>query len=410
MANKVVIIGGGASGVMAALSVARESSNRVFLLERQDKLLRKVRVAGNGRCNISNVHLSDEFYFSVASSEKQKAKILSTVLHQFSVQDSLRFFQELGLFFREDDAGRVYPYAEQSDVFVDLLEEAVVRSGVTICLNAEVKGLWAEADRIKINVDQLSTAASTDRHLEHLIMDCDDLILACGSQASSNLGGSHSGYDLLRQLDVEISDLYPALVPLILKESKTQRKVLSGQRFKGTGTLIRDGQVIFVSKGEFLFTEQGLSGIAAMELARFIQNPAAHKYEVALDFIPDLSFEELVEFRSNYKLKSMSLAEAFVKKQIALYLTKHNKKDQDMARLLKDCRFGIEGTAGSVKAQVMAGGALLNQIHFPQFCLKKNPHVYLCGELLDIDGATGGFNLQWAWSSGYLAGRGNKPY
>ncbi len=404
---RAAIIGAGASGVMAALSAALNYPDAQFLLlERQDKLLRKVSAAGNGRCNLSNRHLAAQSYFSVATAPKQKAKTLASVFHRFSARDTVHFFQKLGLYCREDQAGRIYPYAEQSEVVVSALEKALHNKRVNLLCEAEVTAVRLADQGIHITYER-RIRDSKQKYVRETVC-CQDLIIACGSEASPQLGGSDLGYRLCAQLGLEVSALYPALVPLELELSKNEGLYLRGQRFKGAATLYKDNEKIFQTDGEFLFAETGISGIAAMELARFIQG-SGH-YQIALDFVPDLSAQELTAYISENQIQTENIPCAFVKTKIAEYLYQRSAKKKNPVQLLKDCHFTVRGTLEKERAQVIAGGVLLNQLYFPQFCLKRNPHIYLCGELLDLDGATGGYNLQWAWSSGYLAGKLEKPY
>ena len=424
----IVVVGAGASGVMAAISVKlHHPEKKVLLLDRQDKILSKVRASGNGRCNLSNKNLFPSNFYSIQSSEKQKNKFVQTSINQFNFQDTKDFFSDLGLFLRIDEEGRAYPYAEQAELVIDFLSAYLDQLKVKVLLNSDLdeikmieeNPIKTDQDKrinFKLHLQKRLPKSQKNKNLKSKFdqanIVCEKLILACGSSAAKKLGGSHAGYELLHQLNVKITDLRPALVPLILaKEEKL--KTLKGQRFKGQAILYKNQKLIFKTAGEFLFTEKGLSGIAAMEIARYIEKNS--KYHITIDFIPDLNEQELKEFilRQSEKIKEKdfsSLAKGFVRKNIAEYIAENTNSYQELIENLKALKFEVIGTLSAEKAQIMAGGVILEQIDFPSFSLKKNPNIYICGELLDIDGKTGGFNLQWAWTSGYLAGQLKSAY
>lgn len=416
----LVVAGAGASGLVAALSARRKFPRaKILLLERQVRPLRKVRAAGNGRCNLSNRDLSSRHYFSLSTSPKQKDKLVKSVFNRFSAADTRRFFNELGLFLRTDQAGRLYPYGEQGDLLASCLLRAINRSDIEFKTGLALTGIDCREDDLNL------TLAECDQDGQPRIGSSPDplqvrtqkLILACGSSASPGLGGTDLGYYLAGDLGLEISQRQPALVPLILRDQKLV-KSLSGQRFKGQAALYRDRRFMARSQGEFLFNRQGLSGIAGMELGRFVTEPDRYAYSLTLDFVPDLSHEDLLAYltglwpgsRKMAREDLKYLAQAFVKDKIASYLAQKSQSLVDLAGLLKAFSLDLEACMGGEQAQVMAGGVCLHQVHLPEFCLKSDPRIYLTGELLDIDGQSGGYNLQWAWSSGFLAGLLADPY
>ncbi len=403
----LIIVGGGASGIIAALSAKQQyPAKNIAILEKQSLLLRKVRASGNGRCNISNAHITPQAYFSVGSSEKVKNRLLKTAFSEFSASETKDLCTSLGIYLREDEAGRIYPYAEQAEIVVDALIKALEYQKINILTEYCVQKIAVqEDDLIKIQVEH------TGQMFE---FTCRNLILACGSYAASPLGGTKLGYDLLKQLQITVTPLYCALAPLTLKYYK-ERKILAGQRFKGRASLLKNKQLIQQTEGEFLFTKEGISGIAAMELARFVENPQTDHYQLRIDFVPELSEQEIKILLDKISLeRGQNLCRRipfmFVKKVIALYLQKKAKDIKQMIHLLKDCPFEILDVFPAEKAQVIAGGALLDEIYFPEMALKSNPNIYICGELLDVDGRTGGFNLQWAITSGFLAGKLKRRY
>lgn len=402
----VIIVGGGASGVMAALSASiHHPQKTIAIMERQSVLLRKVKAAGNGRCNISNLDIKPDFYFSISTSDNLKKRYLQTAFRKFSVQETKEFFGKLGVFLREDTAGRVYPYAEQSEIVVDALQKALLNQKITILTEHEVQKISSSHENISLEI-------MANNHAEKF--SCQQLILACGSYAAAPLGGSRQGYSLLQQLKVNVTPMRSALAPLYLKQNPNQ-KLLFGQRFKGSAQLFCNNKLMTKTNGEFLFTSEGISGIAAMELARFIEKPSVDKYTISIDFVPDKNIDQINNMLGQISLQKDQdrislLGNMFVKKSISTYLQKKAKNINEMIHLLKSSEFEVEGVFPSEKAQVITGGANLEEIFFPEMSCKSNPQIFICGELLDIDGRTGGYNIQWALTSGFLAGQLNKKY
>lgn len=408
-----VIIGGGASGVMAALSVNKHYPDaNICLIEKENQLLSKVRASGNGRCNLSNKDIKAEHYFSIASSHSNKTKYLQTAFNQISFEETKKIFSKLGIYIRLDQAGRAYPYAEQAEVVVAALSRALIEKNIRIMLETEVVAMITSDQKLLLSLSSKSQLETSD--LEKINQcSAEKIILACGSCAAEMLSGTKAGYQLLNDLGVGITELRPALLPIKIKlESKA--KNLSGQRFKGKARLYKNGDFIFESQGEFLFRKDGLSGIAAMELARFIGSEKNSSYELKIDFVPELDEEEIREFLNHKSASSeedlINFAMAFLRKKIAIYLAKKANNLKELIKLLKSSSFQVIGSLTNKEAQVMAGGLALEQLFLPSFALKKDPRIYVCGELLDIDGRTGGYNLQWAWTSGYLAGKLLDPY
>ncbi|HHT24314.1 MAG TPA: aminoacetone oxidase family FAD-binding enzyme [Clostridiaceae bacterium] len=409
-----IVIGGGASGVMAALSVRRHYPDfKILILEKEFQLLRKVEASGNGRCNLSNRNIKSENYFSLQAGKSAKQKFLQTAFNTFSYPDTVTFFSSLGIPLRLDQSGRAYPYSEQASSVVLTLTQALVESKVEVLLQAEVVRIKSINTLLELTVEPCKTVKQK-RYFSYLTSaktyQCKKLIVACGSKAAQNLGGTDSGYQLLKQYAM-ISELRPGLVPLnLIMDEKAQS--LAGQRFKGSAKLLFNNTLLAQSSGEFLFVAGGLSGIAAMELARFLpqDDQADQDIKIELDFVPDYQLSEVENFLFN---RRKILAEhnndfsavGIVKEKISDYLVQRAGTSKNLTYLMKATSFKINGTKGFPAAQITAGGVCLSQIRMPSLALKSQPNIYICGELIDIDGKTGGFNLQWAWTSGYIAGQ-----
>ncbi|NLM20017.1 MAG: aminoacetone oxidase family FAD-binding enzyme [Clostridiaceae bacterium] len=409
-----IVIGGGASGVMAALSVCRHYPNcKILILEKEFQLLRKVEASGNGRCNLSNRNIKSENYYSLQAGKSAKQKFLQTAFNIFSYADTIEFFGGLGVPLRFDHSGRAYPYSEQASSVVLTLTQALIKSKIEVLLQAEVVQIKSIDKSLELTVEPYKTVKQK-RHFAYLnsaqTFQCKKLIVACGSKAARNLGGTDSGYQLLEDY-AAISELRPGLVPLnLIMDEKAQS--LAGQRFKGSARLLFKNKVLTQNSGEFLFVAGGLSGIAAMELARFLpqDNQANQETIVELDFVPDYQLSEMEDFLFNRRKilagqNNDFSAVGIVKEKISDYLVQRAGTIKNLAPLMKSTSFKVDGSKGFPAAQITAGGVCLSQIWMPSLALKSQPNIYVCGELIDIDGKTGGFNLQWAWTSGFIAGQ-----
>ena len=414
-----IVIGGGASGVMAALSVRRHHPDfKILLLEKEFQLLRKVEASGNGRCNLSNRNIKSENYFSLQAGKPAKQKFLQTAFNIFSYPDTVNFFSGLGIPLRLDQCDRAYPYSEQASSVALTLIQALVKSKVDVLLQAKVVRIKSIDTLLELAVEPFKTVKQK-RYFTYLTSaktyQCKKLIVACGSKAARNLGGTDSGYQLLEEY-VAISELRPGLVPLnLIMDEKAQ--LLAGQRFKGSAKLLFKNTILAQSSGEFLFVDGGLSGIAAMELARFLPqgDQANQVLNVELDFVPDYKISELEEFLFNRRQiladqNNDFSAVGIVKEKISDYLVQRAGTSKSLTHLMKATSFQVSGSRGFSAAQITAGGVCLSQIRIPSLALKSQPNIYICGELIDIDGKTGGFNLQWAWTSGFIAGQLRDPF
>ncbi|MGB4609166.1 MAG: aminoacetone oxidase family FAD-binding enzyme [Saccharofermentanales bacterium] len=412
-----IVIGGGASGVIAALSVRRHYPEyKILLLEKEFQLLRKVQASGNGRCNLSNRNIKSDNYFSLQAGKSAKRKFLQTAFNIFSYHETVEFFGSLGIPLRLDQSDRAYPYSEQASSVVLTLTQALITAKIDVLLQSEVVRIKSADSFLKLAVEPCKTVKQK-QYFSYLTsaqtFQCKKLIIACGSKAAQNLGGTDSGYRLLEEYTT-ISELRPGLVPLNLFMDE-KAKLLAGQRFKGNAKLIYNNTVLAQSSGEFLFIDNGLSGIAAMELARFLPladqiNEEIKEIFVELDFVSDYQLSEIEEYLLNRQKtltgqKTDFSAVGIVKEKISDYLIQRAGSIENLAKLMKSTSFKVSGSKGFSAAQITAGGVYLSQIQMPSFALKSQPNIYVCGELIDIDGKTGGFNLQWAWTSGFIAGQ-----
>lgn len=403
----ILIIGGGASGMMAALSASQIPDNRVLLLERQGKVGRKLLATGNGRCNLTNKNCMLRHYHGDAP------QLAIPALDAFGVQDTLDFFARLGLLTVSEPSGRVYPYSDQSNSVLDVLRFALERPNITLHCGCEVT-------KIKRTPDGFAVTAGEER------FSCQRLIVACGGIAGSKLGGSMSGYQLLRSLGHRCSRLRPALVQLL--SSYPRCPSLKGIRANCRAELLRDETCVAASAGEVQFTQTGLSGPVIYEISRdactapgawscrldllpqFSEAALLARLEARQAAAPALPAEELFTGTLHNRLGRILTQEAELPGQSPLASLTREQLSR-AAQAAKAFSFRLTGPMGMDAAQVTAGGILLSEFDPGTLESRLVPGLFACGEVLDIDGDCGGYNLQWAWSSGRLAGlsAGRKP-
>ncbi len=398
----LAIVGGGAAGLCAAVSaVGGNSSLAVALLERQPRVGRKLLATGNGRCNFTNLNLSLENYYGADKS------LATPVLRSHTPEDNIAFFQTLGIYPRFESQGRVYPYSGQAGAVVDALRLAAAQGGVDLQTETEVTAIKKAEPGYILLTSQGEIA-------------CRKLLLAAGGQASPGLGGSDKGYKLCRALGHTVSDLAPALVQLQTENSLT--KAWQGLRFQGAAALCRGSQVLAQAQGEILFTEYGLSGIAALSLSCALPGQAETGLTVNLDFSPELSEEDMRQLLlrrreelgyltlENYLtgLLNKKIGQLILKRvlgrQLSYPVSQLSAEDiAKAAQALKNLPLALVGHNGWRNAQVTAGGVSLREINTATMESKLCPGLYLAGEILSLHGDCGGYNLHWAWSGGRLA-------
>ena len=394
----VGIVGGGASGMAAALAAAENPGAQVLLFERQARLGRKLQTTGNGRCNLTNLHAAEGGYHG------DDASFANYALEVFGPDRTLQWFRGLGLFTVAEDSGRVYPYSDQANSVVDVLRFALERPNIRVLTGFEVT-----------KVRRAGKCFSVESGEESFL--CDRLIIACGGLAGTKIGGSMAGYKLLGKLGHHSTRLRPALVQL--KSSWGGVTGLKGVRANCHAQIFCDGALHAQSSGELQFTEYGLSGPVIFEISRdACQNKGS--WLCRLDFLPDVSEETLMKEllrRQNTDLLVEELLTGILHNRLGRVLAKAagisgSGKIADLRReeLASACavvkKFDIPLTEpmGMDSAQVTAGGILTGEFDPMTMESKLIPGLYACGEVLDIDGDCGGYNLQWAWSSGRLAG------
>lgn len=397
--KKVIIVGAGASGMMAAIAAARQGAS-VTVLEKMEKPGKKLLITGNGRCNLTNKNLALQNAYRGAGED-----FVKRVLGQLPAENTLAFFQELGLLTRERN-GYVYPYTDQAGTVLELLLQEIRRLRIKMKYGEHVTGIQ-KADRgFQVQTDSWNYPG-------------DKVILCAGGKAAPRTGSDGSGYQLAKACGHSLKPVYPALVPL--KAGGNLPRMLSGTRNQAVLFLEIDGQITHTEEGELQWTDYGVSGIVVFQLSRFAAEALAEKKSVRLhvDMIPEYGAEEIVKLLEKKHARfpeesagemlagilKKKAADAFVKtagKKICA--EKGQEFYQAAVSFLKDLTLEITGTKSFDMAQVCAGGVPADEVSSETLESLKMPGLYLAGELLDVDAICGGYNLQWAWSSGYVAG------
>ena len=392
------IIGAGASGMAAAIHAAQNENNQVLLLERQARVGRKLQATGNGRCNLSNLHALEGGYHG------EEPAFSAVALHAFPPEKTLDWFRSLGLLTVAEPSGRVYPFSDQANSVVDVLRFALDKPNIRLVTGGEVTRVKRTGNRFL-----LETAAE--------LFVCDQLIVACGGLAGTKLGGGMSGYQILRSLGHHSTKLRPTLVQL--RTDWPAAPSLKGVRAECRGEILHDGQLWANSAGEIQFTEYGLSGPMIFEMSRDVCREKGN-WECVLDLLPVLSQEELTEAlkaRRNTNLPNGEILTGILHNRLGRVLVQScglallgkaseltDREVGELAEKVKHFSVHLTEPMGMDSAQVTAGGIVTTEFDSTTMESRLVPGLYACGEVLDVDGDCGGYNLQWAWSSGTLAG------
>ncbi len=385
---------------MIAALAAAERGAQVTLVERQSRLGRKLLATGNGRCNLSNLHTEPAHYHGA------NPDFCRAALEAFGAAETLAWFRRLGLITAAEASGRVYPFSNQANSVLDVLRFALERPEIQIHTGCEAIRLWTRRDGFLLKTTGGDFTARR-------------LIVAAGGAAGGKLGGTTAGYEFLERLGHRRTPLFPALVQLVTEGAVT--RALKGVRAEGTVAVLRGGQEIARSAGELQFTEYGVSGPAVFDISRIVST-GGPGLTLRLDLTPQLSESELLDIlrakRAQLPQRAAGdLLTGVVHNRLGRVLVKtvgiaestsmeilSDSQLAAVARAVKGFSLTCAGTQGMDCAQVTAGG--IETHGFDPMTLESHrvPGVFACGEVLDVDGDCGGFNLQWAWSSGRLAG------
>ena len=385
------VIGGGASGIIAALTAAR-AGNRTVLLEKTPRLGRKVLASGNGRCNLSNDSLD------VSGYNKAARHLVASVFARFGKDAITRFFTSLGVSLYTDHH-RIFPATNQSATVVKALELALARTSVSITSGFDVTGVASERDGFIVT-------GHSGRKLS-----ANKIVIATGGRSYPSFGSNGAGYALARSLGHTVVAPIPTAVPLVTKHSLCQP--LQGQKIPTVVRAIIGGSCEAETSGELLFTKYGLSGTAILDVSRPV-SIAIHRLkkksvEIAVDLVPFMNAPALrneIADRIDKRWIPTDLLTGILPNKFgpALATLLNTKKPDRIAAALKDMRFIASGTRGWNEADFTAGGIDTGEVTEKALESKIRPGLYFCGEVLDVDGKRGGYNLAWAWASGHVAG------
>ena len=405
MKHSLIIVGGGAAGLTAAL-MAKDLGIDVAILEGSDRVGKKILTTGNGRCNISNENIDMSRYHSENSPFPKHA------LDSFTVKDTVDFFAYLGMPIVTLDSGKMFPMSLQASSVLYIIRFALEEKQIPVYVNSKAKEIIKEKNGFKIY--------STD----NVTYQCEKLIIATGGKSAPKTGSDGSGYTLAKQLGHSVISPVPALVQLNLDYNRL--KALSGVKFDGYAEVFISDKAVQKEFGEVLFTDYGISGPPILQLSRAASYALSKNHQVSLtiDVMPTITSEDLPDFLENHwsVFGERSVHDSFIgiinKKLIPIILKEAKiedinkpccnldwKEKNSIYALLKKWEFEVSGTNSFANAQVTAGGINTKEVNPETLESNITPSLYFAGEVLDVDGDCGGFNLQWAWSSGAIAAK-----
>ncbi len=401
----VIVAGGGAAGMMAAIS-ARRLGAEVTILERNPRVGKKILATGNGRCNFTNINADITCYHG------NNPKFAHSALANFTIDDTIRFFGKLGIEHKVEDLGKVFPMSDQASSVLDVLLYELRELGVNIVCDALVKDITKKNDDFIIELENGQVYGG------------DRVIITTGGKAMPSSGSDGQGYDLAARLGHTIIDVFPALVQLKLEGSFFKR--IEGVKFVGTAAIIHNNKSVAKDRGDILFANYGVSGPPILQISRkagelLKEGQEAHLKITIMDMMPKQELSKLINKRLqiaaqkpvdfslvgliNKRLIPVVLAEAGINEIKRPVGSLSAKEREWIIDILTDWRFKIKGTKSWPSAQITAGGVDTNGIDQNTMESKLVPGLFFAGEIIDIDGLCGGFNLQWAWSSGFIAGQ-----
>lgn len=387
--TKIAIIGAGASGLFSSILLSSKGFE-VTIFEKNTKVGKKLLATGNGRCNITNQNISLSNFYS-----NSNISLIKNHLQDFSYSYCKEFFNKIGIEFKSVQSGRVYPLSLTSSTVVDILEYEAVKEGTKIELNSEIVDVRYEKNQFILN--------NTKRF--------DKLIIATGSIAMPKLGSSESGYHFAKKFKHKIIAPVPSLVQLVSDNKNLD--VVSGVKIEAT---------IDNKRGDFLFTKYGVSGSLILDISRRISKGllSQKSMKIVVDTMPDFSYEQLIDLLTKrvnrLKDKELNLwLDGIMNKKLAKFIILNSnipshikyakflsqKEISKIVKTIKGLEFNIIDTKGFETCEVCAGGVQLSEINLENMESKYQKNLFFIGEVLDVDGDCGGYNLHWAWSSAH---------
>ena len=408
--KKIVIIGGGAAGFMAAITAKKQNEdNSVTVIEKNERPLRKVMITGKGRCNVTN---NCDIETLIANVANKNGRFLYSSFSSFSAEDVMRFFEELNVPLKTERGNRVFPVSDKAVDIVDALVNCAKKSGVKI--------VTCSAEEIIVKDNNVTAAKLSNSDT----IDCDSVILATGGLSYPLTGSTGDGYKMPEKLGHTVVDLKPSLVPLNIHEGFCT--ALSGLSLKNVNlSIFEDGKKkpIFSEFGEMLFTHFGISGPLVLSASSHIRYMGKKEYKAVIDLKPALTLEQLdnrilrdfAEEQNKDFANSLSalLPKSLIPVVVKLSKIDANKKVNQISReerlnlcnLIKAFPLNITGFRPIEEAIITSGGISVKEIDPKTMQSKLVNGLFFAGEIIDVDAYTGGFNLQIAFSTGYVAGK-----
>lgn len=404
--NKILVVGGGAAGMMAAVTAAR-NGKKVRLIEKNEKLGKKLFITGKGRCNITNAADIEELFSAVVSNPK----FLYSSFYSMTNDQVIDFFEELGVKTKVERGGRVFPESDHSSDVIRALEQEMKRFGVEIRLRAEAEEILAEDGRVT------GVRLSSGKELH-----ADAVIIATGGISYPSTGSTGDGYRFARECGHKVADLSPALVPMEVKEWYARE--LMGLSLRNVEIRITDGKKkLYEEFGEMLFTHYGVTGPVILSASSIVgKKLREHPLMLHIDLKPALTEEQLDkrmlrEFEANHNRQFKNAVDSLFPSKLKPVIVELSGIQEDkkvnevtkeerlhFVRLIKDFSMTLTGMRGYNEAIITKGGVSVKEIDPGTMESKLVNGLYFAGEVLDLDAVTGGYNLQIAWSTGYLAG------
>ena len=396
---KVIVVGGGPAGIMAAISASKE--NEVILIEKNNEIGKKLRLTGGGRCNITNNRNIEDFFDKIINNKK----FLYSSFYTFSNYDLLNYFKENDLEYKVEYDEKVYTKSDNANDVINILLTDLLKNNVKIIYNTTVCDLIIEDGEAKGILTNKGE-----------ILNCDKLIITTGGKSYPSTGSDGAMFEILKRHGHKINPIYPALIPLVIKESFI--KNLQGIAMKDVWISTKIKKKKIESQGDMIFTHFGISGPSVLKFSSYINkfldnNPI----EIAIDFLPQVSSDELSRKIRENPNKNIStnlkglLPQNFLKEILNL-LNLNDKKPNELKKedelkiveYIKCMKLTISGMLDIKAAMVTSGGVSVKEINSSNLESKLIKNLFFGGEVIDVDAETGGYNLQIAFSTGYLAG------